>query len=429
MTPKMQRSLCRLAMLWLLTAMPCLAADRPAWDDLPPAQPSANDWPWWRGPNRDNIAPARQSPPARWSATENVIWKTAVPGEGHGSPCVWGDRIFLPTSDREAQTQSLLCYDRKTGRQLWQTELHRGGFVKLHKKNTHASATPACDGRQVFMTFVIENAIWLDALDLDGKIVWQKRLGDFRSMHGFAASPLIHRSLVIVAADSMMKSFLVAVHRRTGEVIWRVGRPSYDLGTYASPTAGRVAGREQLLIHGPHKVFSHDPATGALLWSCDGPSESASSTMTFGERLVYSSVGYPKRNLLCIRADGSGDVTQTRVAWSKEGGMAYVPSLLLADGLLYMVEDSGKAACFEADTGKVVWEAKLDGKFSSSPVLAGGHIYVVSEKGVMFVFKPGRRFVLEAANDLGDGGFATPVLLDGRIYLRTQQSLYCLGRR
>jgi len=155
-----QRFLHRLAMIGALALLPCgMAADRPAWDDLPPVQPSANDWPWWCGPNRDSIAPAQQSPPVRWSATENVIWKTAVPGQGHGSPCVWGDQIFLPTSDNDAQTQSLLCYDRKTGRKLWQTELHRGGFVKSHKKNSHASATPACDGRLVFMTFVIQNAI------------------------------------------------------------------------------------------------------------------------------------------------------------------------------------------------------------------------------------------------------------------------------
>ena len=427
-TMKLRMCIRSVAALLLILATWGIAADRLVWDNLPAVHPSANDWPWWCGTQRDNIAPAPQTPPVRWSAAENVIWKTDVPGRGHGSPCIWGDRIFLPTADDRTETQSLFCYNRKEGKPLWQTELHRGALVKQHGKNSHASATPACDGQFVFMTFVIQNAIWLDALDLDGRIVWQKRLGDFHSMHGFAASPLIHRSLVIVEADSVENSFLVALHRRTGEVIWKVDRPSYRLGTYASPTLGRVAGREQLLVHGPNKVFSHDPASGALLWSCDGPSESASSTMTFGEKLVYSSVGFPKRNLLCIRADGSGDVTQTHVAWSKEGGMAYVPSLLLADGLLYMVEDAGKAVCFEADTGKVVWETKLDGKFSSSPVLAGGRIYVVSEKGVMFVFKPGREFALEAANDLGDGGFASPIILGGRIYLRTLRSLYCLGK-
>lgn len=400
-----------------------------AWDDLSPVRPAADDWPWWCGPNRDNVAAPGQTPPVRWSETENVVWTVDVPGRGHGSPCLWGDRIFLPAADDEAEVQSFLCYDRRTGRKRWQTELHRKGFVRLHSKNSHASATPACDGERVFMPCVIQDAIWLSALDLDGKVVWQRRLGDFKSMHGFAASPLVYRSLVIVAADNLNNSFLVALHRRSGEVIWKTGRPDYRLGTYASPTVGHVAGRDQLLLHGPMKVFSYDPTTGKELWTCNGPSESSSSTVTLGRELVYSSVGFPQRNMLCIRADGSGDVTRTHVAWSKKGKTAYVPSLLLSEGLLTMVADEGQVTGFDAATGKVVWTAKLEGQFSASPVLAGGHIYAVNEKGVAFVFKSGRQFELVARNDLTDGGFATPVICGGRIYLRTLHRLYCLGNR
>jgi hypothetical protein len=396
-------------------------------DDPPAVQPKADDWPWWRGPNRDNIAAAGQQPPLHWSETENVLWKVEVPGRGHGSPCLWGDRIFLPTADDQAEVQYLLCFDRRTGQQRWQTELHRKGFVPQHSKGSHASATPACDGQLVFMPFVIQNAVWLSAVDFAGKIVWQKRLGDFQSMHGFAASPLVYQSLILVAADNLKNSFLAAVHRRSGEIAWKIDRPSYKLGTYASPTWGHVAGRDQLLLHGPMKVFSYDPLTGKELWTCDGPSESASSTMTLGQNLVYSSVGFPRRNMLCIRADGSGDVTKTHVEWSKKNKMAYVPSLLLADGLLYMVEDGGGVACFEANSGASVWAAKLEGQFSSSPVLAGRQIYVVDEEGRTFVFRTGRKFELVARNDLHDGGFATPVICGSRIYLRTLHRLYCLG--
>lgn len=400
----------------------------PSWDNLPEMQPAAADWPCWRGVNRDNIAAPGQDPPLHWSKTENVLWKIEVPYRGHGSPCLWGDSIFLPTADDQAEAQYLLCYDRRTGQKRWQTEVHRKGFVHIHRKGSHASATPACDGRLVFMPFVVQDAIWLSALDLDGKIVWQKRLGDFQSMHGFAASPLVYKSLVIVAADSVKNSFLAAVHRQTGQIVWKADRPSYKLGTYASPTLGHVAGRDQLLHHGPMKVFSYDPLTGKELWTCDGPSEAACSTMSFGRNLVYSSVGYPRRNMLCIRADGSGDVTKTHVAWSKKNGMTDVPSLLLADGLLYMVEDGGTATCFEADSGQVVWTGRLEGQFSSSPVLAGGRIYVVNEKGVAFVLKAGGKFELVARNDLDDGGFATPVICGSRIYLRTLHWLYCLGK-
>ncbi len=189
---------------------------------------------------------------------------------------------------------------------------------------------------------MIQDAIWLSALDFDGKIVWQKRLGDFHSMHGFAASPLLYRSLVIVAADSFREVSSWPLHRRTGEIVWRIDRPEYGLGTYASPTLGHVAGRDQLLLHGPMKVFSYDPPPASCSGRCDGPSESASSTMSFGRRPgLLPRSGFPKRNLLCIRANGSGDVTADARRLVEENKMAYVPSLLLADGLLYMVEDAG----------------------------------------------------------------------------------------
>lgn len=404
------------------------AGEAPAWDDLPAARPAVDDWPWWRGPNGDNIAAAPQTPPLRWSATENVVWKADVPGRGHGSPSLWGERVFVPTADDKGQAQYVLCYDRRNGQKLWQTEVHRGGFVRLHPKNSHASSTPACDGQRVFMPFVVQGGIWLTALDCDGKIAWQKRLGDFRSMHGFGASPLFYRSLVVVVADHLKGSFIAAVHRKTGEVVWRIHRPDYNLGTYAGPALGRLAGREQLLIQGPYKVFSYDPASGKALWSCDGPNESTVSTVSFSDELVWASAGYPKRNLLCIRGDGSGDVTKTHVVWKKENNTAYVPSLLVSEGLLYMVEDEGRATCFEAQTGQVVWQDRLRGNFSSSPVLAGGHIYVVNEAGVMYVLKPGRTFELAAQNDLANGGFATPAICGSLIYLRTLNHLFCLGK-
>jgi len=404
------------------------AAEAPALDGLPPVAAAADDWPWWRGPNSDNIAAAPQDPPVKWSATENVAWKADVPGRGHGSPCLWGSRIFLAAADDKAQTQSVLCYDRGSGKKLWQTEIHRGGFMRQHPKNSHASATPACDGQYVFMPFMVQGGIWLTAVDFDGKIAWQKKLGGFESMHGFAASPALYKSLVIVVADHVKGSYIAALHRRTGEAVWRIARPDYKLGTYASPAIGRVAGRDQLLIQGPYKVFSYDPATGKELWTCDGPNESTCSTVSFSNEFVYASAGFPKRNLLCIRADGDGDVTNTHIVWRKDGNTAYVPALLLVDGLLYMVEDEGKTTCFDAKTGQVIWQTKLGGFFSSSPTLAGGHIYVANEAGMVYVFKPGRTFELVAQNNLADGGFATPVICGGRIYLRTLKSLYCLAK-
>lgn len=403
------------------------APEDATWDDLPPVEPGEGDWPWWRGPTSDGKAAEGQNPPRRWSETENVVWKAKVPGRGHGSPSIWGRRIFLPTAEDDAEVQSLLCYHRETGEQLWKTEIHRGGFMHRHDKNSHASSTPACDGQRVFTAFMVQGGIWITAVDLDGNILWQKKLAGFRSVHGYAASPLIYRSLVIVSADNPGSSFMTALHRRSGKIIWQIRRTNYQ--NFAGPIVANVCGRDQLLITGPYKVSSYDPGTGDPLWTCEGPTDVAASTIVWGEDVIYASAGYPEKNLLCIRADGHGDVTDTHVVWQvSRKSAAYVPSLLVHAGLLYMVNDGGVLKCFEAETGKVLWRQQLPGGFSSSPVLAGEHIYAVNEDGLLVVFRPGREFRLVAENDLGDGGFATPAICGDRIYLRTLRYLYCLGK-
>lgn len=396
-------------------------------DDPPPARPAADDWPWWRGPNRDDIMPPGPPPPLGWSPTQNVLWKSDLPGQGHATPCIWGSRIFI--SAAEGQSQLLLALDRATGKILWRTELNRGGLSRMHRENTHASATPACDGHFVFVNLVHHDAMHLAAVDFQGKLAWQTRLGPYTSMHGLGASPCLAGPYVYVACDSLKDSFICAVHRRTGQVAWSTPRESYRLGTYASCTFGRVAGREQLLIQGPFKIFSYDPADGKTLWTCDGPNESATSTLTMGTDRVYAAAGFPSRNLLCVRADGKGDVTGSHVVWAKERDMAYVPSLLLADGLLYQVEDTGRLTVFDAGDGSVLYQHRLPGEYRSSPVLAGGHVFVVNMKGLLTVFKAGRTFEQVAANSMDGGGFATPVILNGRMYLRTLKSLWCIQDR
>jgi outer membrane protein assembly factor BamB len=402
-----------------------------SWDDLPPVEPAEGDWPWWRGPTFDGKAAEGQNLPTEWSDPENgqtvnVVWKVDVPFRGHSSPCIWGDRIFLTTADDDAEVQYVLCFDRATGKQLWQTTVHSGGFMHRHKKNSQASSTAACDGEHVFAAFMVDGGIWLDTLDLDGKIVRQEKVGPFKPVQGYAASPLLYKSLVIVAGDNVGSGFMAALHRKTGEIIWRI--PRTDAETYSSPIIGHVCGRDQLLMTGPLKISSYDPNTGEHLWSCDGPTKIASTTMVFGEELIYASAGYPKKRLMCIRADGSGDVTDTHIVWQIKNNAAYVPSLLLHEGLLYMVNDGGQTVCHEADSGERVWRHDFNAGFSSSPILAGGNIYVLDEDGITYIFKPGRKFELLAKNNIDDAGFATPAFCGDRIYLRTLHHLYCLGK-
>ncbi|MDP6526386.1 MAG: PQQ-binding-like beta-propeller repeat protein [Kiritimatiellia bacterium] len=396
------------------------------WDDLPPVKVDKNDWPWWRGPTHDGKAHPAQKPPVKWSKTESIVWQSKVPGRGHGSPAIWGERIFLATALKETEEQVMLCYDRTTGKKLWQKTVHKGGFMKMHKKNSQASGTPACDGERVFISFMCKDATWMTALSLSGNTVWQERLGDFKSIHGYVGSPIIYKSSVIINCDTPTGSFITCRHRKTGKEIWRAKRAEHH--SFSSPAIGNCCGRDQLVVVGANKVESYDPMTGKHLWSCDGPSDVGATTATISDDMIFAAGGYPKRALLAIKGDGKGDVTGSHLAWKVTKEAAYVTSLLLHDGLLHMIHDnSGTLRVFEPKTGKEVLNQKLSGECSSSPMLAGGNIYQVDEKGVMNVFKPGAKYVEVARNDLGNGGFASPAFCDNRIYLRTLNNLYCIG--
>ena len=407
------------ALLWAALA----PAAEPTLPEVAPA-----DWPWWRGPTLDNKSRDRTAP-TRWSATEHVVWKTPVPGRGHSSPVLWGDRIFLTTADEAAQTQRVLAFDRRTGKPLWDTVAHSGGFEMKHEKNSHASSTPACDGRHVYSAFVNSDAVHVTAVDLDGKVVWQRAAGPYESQHGLGSSPVLHKQTVIVLADSMKGSFLAALDRATGKVVWRIDRPVTGRnGNYATPLVATLAGKPQLIVQGTRVTTSYDPDTGNELWKCHGPAEVCGCTPACDDRHVFATGGFPEKEILTVRADGSGDVTRTHVAWRSRKGVSYVPSPLYHDGRLYVVNDNGTATCFDAAAGKELWSERLAGAFTSSPVLVGDHLYVTNEQGRTFILKAGPKFEQVAVNDLEEGVLATPAVAGGRIYLRTAGTLYCIGK-
>ncbi|MEX0718042.1 MAG: PQQ-binding-like beta-propeller repeat protein [Planctomycetaceae bacterium] len=394
-----------------------------------PVEVAAGDWPWWRGPNRNGHADPNQKPPVEWSAEKNVAWKAAVPGRGHGSPTVVGDQVFLATADVEGETQSVLCWDRRTGKPLWETVVHRGGLVKKgHKKSSHASATVACDGERLFINFVNDGALHATALDRNGKILWQKKVSDYSMHQGFGASPGIHGSLVLVAADHHDGGAIAALDRASGEIVWKNDRPK--TANYAAPIVLEAAGREQLLFTGCNLVSSFDPLTGEKLWEIPGATtECVTSTVTDGER-IFTTGGYPRSHVAAVEADGSG-----KVAW-ENNTKVYVPSLLVREGHLYGVTDNGVAICWNSETGEELWKHRLSGNFSSSPVLVKDVIYVTNEAGRTFVYRatPEKAEPL-AENQLGDEAFATPTICGNRIYLRhattgangREETLYCIG--
>ena len=394
-------------------------------------QPGPEDWPGWRGTGGTNTA-LGSSPPLRWSISENIAWQVPVPGRGHASPCIWGERIFVATADDQRQTISLLCIDRDTGRSHWQSELHRGDLRVRHAKNSHASSTPACDGQHVYVTSAVNGSVWVTAVDFAGRIVWQRAAGPYEAKWGYGSSPTIYKSLVIIAADNKGaridrlrgSSHLAALHRQTGEIVWRIERPTGD--SFGTPIVATVSGRDQLLLAGKGAVNSYDPATGDALWTCRWSAQRAANTLAFDEDHVFASARSPQGELLCIRADGQGDVTATHVVWREKQAASEVPSPVVYEGLLYSLGDEGVLTCLNAATGKVMWKRRLGGNVSSSPLIAGGHLYCCNEEGVTFVVKLGGRGEVLAENALGDGLFASPVVSGNKLYLRTLTGLHCL---
>lgn len=389
------------------------------------------DWPWWRGPNRDGIADGNQSPPLKWSDTENVIWKAAVPGRGHGTPIVVGQRVYLTAADQEAQEQLLLCFDRASGKEVWRSIVHQGGLrIEGNRKASLASTTPACDGRQLYVNFLNDGAVHTTAVDLEGNLVWQQEISDYVVHQGYGSSPAVYKGLVLVSADNKGGGAVAGLNAETGDFVWKHERP--DKPNYPSPVVMHVDGRDQMVLTGCDLVSSYDPLTGDILWEVEGATtECVTSAVTDG-RHVFTSGGYPDNHISAVAADGSG-----KLAW-RETIRTYVPSMLIHDDHLFAVLDAGIAVCRVAATGEEVWKARLSGTMSSSPVLVGDRIYVTNERGLTFVFEAStEQFRLLAKNQLGDNVFATPVICDSRIYMRVahttedsrQEFLYCLGER
>jgi len=393
---------------------------------------TAADWPWWRGPHRNGHADPNQQPPLQWGAEKNVVWKAEIPGRGHGSPTVVREHGYLATADEQAGVQSVLCYDRGSGKRLWKTNVHRGGLMKkkLNKKASHASSTVACDGERLFINFPHGGAVYTTAVSRQGKILWQKKITDYTIHQGFGSSPAIYKSLVIVSADNKGGGAIAGLDRATGDVAWRRERPKTP--NYSSPVIHRIGGRDQLIMTGCDLVASYDPATGKELWKIRGATtECVTTTVSDGER-VFSTGGYPKNHMAAIRADGSGEID-----W-ENGTRVYVPSLLEQGGYLFAVTDAGVALCLRSSNGQEQWKARLGGTFSSSPVLVGELIFATNESGETFIYRAdSKRFKLVGKNELGDEVFATPVFLGGRIYHRIavrengkrQEYLVCLGER
>ena len=419
--------------LALASQVSCAELNKPA-PPVASAKPiavAAADWPWWRGPARNGVAEAAQKPPVEWNATKNILWKTPVPGRGHGSATVIGDQVLLTVADHQRDLQSVICFDRKSGTQVWEAIVHRGGLeTKGNAKASQASTSVACDGNLIFVNFLNSGAVYTTALNRQGEQVWQTKISDYVVHQGYGSSPALFESLVLVSADNKGGGAVAGLERATGNIVWKHDRPK--IPNYASPVVIHAGGRDQLIFIGCKLVSSYDPLTGKSLWEIDGATEECvTSTVTDG-KVMFTTGGYPKNHIAAVKIDGSGETV-----WEKPTRV-YVPSMLIRDGYLYAVTDAGVAYCYKCADGEEVWKQRLGGTFSSSPVLVGETIYATNEEGQMFVFKatPAGCEML-AENKLGDEVFSSPTICGGRIYLRVaerqgdvrQEMLYCIGEK
>ena len=388
------------------------------------------DWPWWRGQNRNGIADPDQDPPLTWSETENVLWKTPIPGRGHGAVSIVGDKIFINAADPEPQEQSLICLHRTSGNIQWRCVVHKGGFSeKGNRKASLASSTPACDGSQVYVTFLNAGAIHASAISLDGVVLWQTKISDYVVHQGYGASPTVYENLLIVGADNKGGGAVAGLDRKTGQIVWKRDRPAKP--NYASPVILNAAGKDQLIFTGCDLVTSLNPLTGEVYWETDGATtEVVTTSVTDGTR-VFTSGGYPKNHISAVAADGSG-----KLIWENTV-RTYVPSMVIRDGAIYTVQDAGIASCWDSATGAQLWKGRLGGTFSSSPVLVGNRMYATNEEGTTFILRASPNgFEKLAENKLGESVFSTPVICGGRIYTRVahqvdgqrQEFLYCIGK-
>jgi len=399
-------------------------------------------WPQWRGPYATGVS-RHADPPVEWSETKNVRWKVEVPGRGSASPIVWGDRVFLLSaipvgvagaaahaprgglSQRDLHRYVVLAIDRRTGKTLWErTAREERPHEASHQDNgTYASSSAITDGQRVYAWFESQG---MYVYDMDGKLLWEKDLGDkrMRNQFGEGSTPVLHDNRLVIVWDHQGgQSFIVSLDAGTGRELWRVNRDEID--TWATPLVVEQDGRAQVIVPGKNKVRSYDLETGTIVWENPGVTMNPIPSPVFGDGMVFVMSGFQGNNLKAIR------VSDASIVWSLDRDTPYVPSPLLYDGVLYFLKtNSGLLSAFDAKSGKAHYQLqRLDGvpNVFASPVGARGRVYLPGREGVTLVIKQGPAFEVLAKNKLDDGFDASPALVDGEILLRGQQFLYSIA--
>ena len=384
---------------------------------------SAQDWPEFRGPGGQGHSAERELP-LEWDETRNVAWTTPLPGLGWSSPVVSGGRVWITTAiEQRGVSLRLMAFDMATGREVVNVEVFHltGARREINPKNSWASPTPILDGDRVYVHYGADGTA---ALSTDGTVIWKQRF-EYQSQHGAGGSPVLHGGLLIFNCDGSDSAFVVALDKNTGKVKWKTNRRYPADQAYTTPLVIRVGDRDQLISVGAFRAAAYDPLTGKEIWRV-GYSDGFSNVPRpiFGHGLVYIATGFQQPAMLAVRPDGAGDVTKSHVAWKLTRGAPLTPSPIIVGEEFYMLNDAGILSCLDARTGTVIWQQRLGGTYSASPVFADGRLYFLAEQGVTTVIAPGKEFRRLATNPLDGGLLASMAVSNGSLFLRTDSHLY-----
>ncbi len=405
----------------------------------------AENWPGWRGPRGDGSS-AEANVPRRWDGVngDNIVWKVATPGSGHSSPIIWDDDVILTACLPASKERILVCLDRKTGKTKWQTTVFRAPLESIHSFNSYASGTPATDGETIYVSFlqvdgrlvpapnvgsardITPGQIVVAAYDFDGKRKWIVKPGEFLSAHGFCSCPVLHEDLVIINGDHDGDSYIAALDKSTGKLRWKMNR-EHKIRSYVTPIIREIDGRNQMVFSGSKHIISLNPRDGSTYWKVQGPTEQFVASMVFDGRQFYMTCGYPDHFVMAIKPDGIGDVTNTHVAWQNSHARAYVPSPVVVGDFLLVADDRGTANCLDTRTGDRHWQARLGNGFNASLVHANGLVYFIAKDGKTKVVRPGKKLEVMAENPLGQYVSASPAISKGQLFIRGEESLFCIA--
>jgi outer membrane protein assembly factor BamB len=395
---------------------------------LPSAE--AQNWPRYRGENGTGTSDLKGLP-VEWSA-EDYDWVIDLPGLGHSSPSIWGDRLFLTAGDEDAR-RMLICYHALTGEHLWTQTLHLD-VDHLHKKNSYGSCTPAVDGERVYVAFADDTQYLFAAYDMEGNPLWTKDLGAFETQHGQGQSPMVipELDLVILTNDQIGPSFIAAYNRKTGEEVWRTSRASRETA-YSTPMLLTLGGQKPQLVctSGAVGIAGLDPETGRQIWSSgELPMRSVSSPV-YGNGVVVATCGSGGvgKYMVAVDPTGSGDVSETHVVWERTitDKLPYVPTPVVLGPHLFLWTDQGIVVCADMKSGATISQKRVaGGNYTSSPLIIDGKLYNVSESGEVVVVEATPELQILGRSQLGDPSHASPAVASNRLYLRGFRRLACL---